>query len=130
MSRRTAQRVLWIAFLFLVPVPLLTFGAFVPTMRLLELTTVIVITIVVEGGHGVALLLLGLFAAHTLVFALLLWIAARILAGLLERIAPAAIGVVTLALVASGLVAAVAVPVYDSPFHARLPHTTLLEVYQ
>jgi len=130
MSRRTAQRVLWVAALFLVPVPLLTFGAFVPTMRLLELTTVILVTVLVEGAHGVALLLLALFGAHTLVFALLLWLAARLLAGLLERTAPAAIGVVTVALVAVGLVATIGVPVYDSPFHARLPHTTLLEVYQ
>ena len=49
MSRRTAQRVLWVAALFLVPVPLLTFGAFVPTMRLLELTTVILVSSTPQG---------------------------------------------------------------------------------
>ena len=55
MSRKTARRALWAAALFLVPVPLLAFAdAFVPTMRVVELALVVLITIFVEGPHGVA----------------------------------------------------------------------------
>lgn len=131
MSAKTARRILWVAALFLVPVPLMAFtDAFVPTMRLLQLTSVILIVILAEGAHGVAALLFGLFALHTVLYAALLWLAARLLTGLLERLAPAALGWVTIALVALGLAIAVSSDIYDSPFHARLPHTSLLEVYE
>ncbi|MDG2307250.1 MAG: hypothetical protein P8R42_21910 [Candidatus Binatia bacterium] len=131
MSRTTARRALWTAALFLAPVPLLAFAdAFVPTMRVVELALVVAITIFVEGSHGVALLLLGLLAAHIVVYGLLLWLGARVLAASIERAAPAALGGITLALIGAGLLVTIAFPVYDSPFHARLPHTSLLEVYQ
>ncbi len=131
MTQKTAQRLLWGAALFLVPVPLMAFAdAFVPTMRLLELTMVIVITVVVEGAHGVSLLLLGLFAAHTLVYAALLWFAARALTGVVERLAPAALGPTTAVVVIVGLIVALAMPVYDTPFHAHVPHASLVEVYR
>jgi hypothetical protein len=131
MSRKTARRALWAAALFLVPVPLLAFAdAFVPTMRVVELALVVLITIFVEGPHGVALLLLGLLAAHIVVYGLLLWLGTRIVAGSIERFAPGALAGITLALIGGGLLVTIAFPVYDSPFHARLPHTTLLEVYR
>ncbi len=131
MRRKTAQRALWVAALFLVPVPVLAFAeAFIPTMRIFELTLVVLITIVVEGAHGVALLLLGFFAGHALVYAAILWLAARVVTSLLERLSPAALGPATVALVTLGLLTAIALPIYDTPFHARLPHAGLLEVYR
>lgn len=131
MSRTNAQRALWIAALFLAPVPLLAFAdAFVPTMRIVELALVVLITIFIEGAHGVALLLLGLLAAHVVVYALILWLGARIVTAGIERAAPAALGSIIVALVGVGLLMTIAYPVYDSPFHAFLPHTTLLEVYR
>jgi len=131
MSRTVARRFLWIAALVLVPVPLLAFaGAVVPTARFVELAVVVLITIFVEGPGGVAPLLLGLFLVHALVYAALLWLAAWGLTWALERAAPAALRVVVWTLVLFGLGWTLSVPVYHTPFHARLPHATLLEVYR
>lgn len=131
MSRTTARRVLWAAALLLIPVPLLALGdAFVPTARLLELGLVVLVTIFVEGSGGVAPQLLALFFSHVLVYAALLWLAAGALTWAIHRTAPAALGTLTGAAVLAGILWTASVPVYDTPFHARLPHATLLEVYR
>lgn len=131
MSRPAAQRILWAAGLVLVPFPLLAFAdAFVPALRMLELSLIILIAIVVEGAHGVASLLFGLFFAHALVYAGVLWLGTQLLSRILARWFPRALAPATGVLVALGVVVALAFPVYDTPFHAHLPHANLLEVYR
>lgn len=134
MSRqeKLARRIFWAASLFLVPVPLLFFvgDPFVPTMRLAELATVVAITIAVEGPHGVAVQIFALLATHTVLYAGLFWLVARAAARVLARMTPASPGPAALAIVAVGFLLACVFPIYTSPFHARLPETTLLEVYQ
>ena len=130
-SRTAAQRVLWGAGLILVPFPLLAFAdAFVPTLRMLELALIILVAIVVEGAHGVAGLLFGLFFAHAVVYAGVLWLGTQLLTRALARWFPRALAPATGALVILSLVVAVAFPVYETPFHAHLPHANLLEVYR
>lgn len=130
MSRKTATVLLWITALLVVPVPTLLFGAVIPTLRIAELAGVVLITIFVEGAHGVALsLFLGLLG-HAAVYAGLLWVGARLLARLLERLAPNAVGGLTAGLVAIAVLAASVLPLYDTPFHATDPHARLLQVYR
>lgn len=130
MSRRTATLLLWITALLVVPAPTVLFGAVLPTLRIVELAGVVLITILVEGAHGVALsLFLGLLA-HAALYAGLLWVAARLLTGLLERLAPNALGGLTAALVTIAIVVASVLPLYDTPFHATDPHARLLQVYR
>lgn len=132
MQEKTARRLLWAAALFLVPVPLALFigDPFVPAMRYLELALVVLITIFVEGLHGMAGPIFGLLGAHVLLYIGLFWLVAWVVARGLARLVPSALGPATLAIVALGIAVTATVPVYDSPFHARLPETTLLEVYE
>ena len=130
MSRKTARRVLWVAALLLVPVPLLAIAeAFVPVARIFELGLVVLITILVEGPGGVAPILLTIFLVHAVVDAAVLWGVAWLLTWGLERVAPAALGPVVLALVVAGCVWGAALPIYHTPFHAQVADATLLEIY-
>lgn len=126
-----ARRLLWIAALLLVPVPLLIFTeAFVPTARLLELAGVVLITIFVEGSAGAAPAILGMFLVHALVYAILLWVACWLVTAAVARVAPRALGWVTFGLIAAAVTAGIATPLYHTPFQARTPYSTLFEVYQ
>ncbi len=130
MSRTRARRILFVAGLLLVPVPLFGLAdAFVPTTRLAELALVVAVTIAAEGAGGVAALLFGLFAVHVLVWALALWCAAWLLSWTLARLGPLALGRITVAAVLIGVIGASLFRIYDTPFHATLPHATLLELY-
>ena len=130
MPRATARRVLWVAGLLLVPVPLMALAdAFVPTARILELGLVVLITILVEGAAGIALLLLALFVGHAVVYAALLWLASWLVTWAIDRVVPTALGATTIVLVVVGVLWTSSMPVYDTPFHSRLPHATLLQVY-
>lgn len=73
MSPRTARCALWLAALLLVPLPMLQFGARVPSVHHLLLGGVCVVTAWIEGGGGVTGLLIALFFGHAVVYALGLW---------------------------------------------------------
>ena len=128
---KSTRRALWIASLLLVPVPLWVFAeAFVPTARLLELGTVVLITIAVEGPAGVAPLVLALFFGHAAVYTALLWVCSWIFCATIDRIYRPALTPLCTILILGGIVWALSSPVYTTPFHPDLPRSTLWEVYQ
>lgn len=128
---RTPRRILWIASLFLVPVPLWIFAmALVPTARLVELAIIVLITIAVEGPGGVGPLILALFLGHAALYAILLWMATWLLCMIVDKIYRPALGPLCALLILGAVLWSLSLPVYTTPFHANLPHSTLWEVYQ
>ena len=73
MSTRAARRLVWLALLFALPLPMLIFGAWIPVSRYLLLFGVCVAMRVAEGPGGVVWQLAALFLGHALVYAVLLY---------------------------------------------------------
>ena len=89
MSPLATRRILWLALLLLLPLPMLSFDGFIPVARYLLLGGVCIGMRIAEGPGGVVWQLTALFLAHAVVYALLLWagawLAARSLAALPSR---------------------------------------------
>jgi hypothetical protein len=116
MSPRAARRVLWLAALVLVPLPMAVFDAVMPVAGYLLLAAVCVGMRIAEGPGGVVWQMTALFASHALVYAGLLHLAARAIAGLLERLpAPARAAVVAIAVTGASAWALLRQP-YLTPF--------------
>lgn len=130
MSTRAARRILWLGLLCMLPLPMLQFGAWIPVTRFLLLALVTAGLVVTEGSGPVPLTALGLLLAHVLVYAALLWLAARLFVAALQRLLPSALAPVTLGLVAAGLVVTIAFPVYETPFAPVSPRANLLHVLE
>ena len=100
MSPRASRRVLFLTSLLLVPLPMLTFDAFVPVARYLLLGAVCVGMRIAEGPGGVVWQLAALFFGHAVVYGLLLWLAAwaagRALGALPARVRTGAIAFVVI----------------------------------
>jgi hypothetical protein len=126
-SVRGARRLLWIAALLLVPLPMLQFGAQVPVAQYLLLAGVCAALALFEGGGGILAILLALFLAHALVYALGLWAVAALAARLLGRLSPRARAAVTALVVLAGTAVALAGRPYVTPFD-RTPRGNLLSV--
>ena len=127
MSPRATRRVLFLALLVLVPLPMFAFDALVPVARYLLLGAVCIGMRFVEGPGGVVWQLAALFFGHALVYGVafwaVAWAAARALGGL-----PASLrgSVVASAIIAAALWAVLAEP-YRTPF-GRSAHANLIEV--
>ena len=130
MSARAPRRVLWIAALVLVPLPMLQFGADVPVVRYLILAGLTLALIVAEGAGWVGTTFLLLFLGHALVYGALLWVAAWAAARALHRWAPRRAGAVALGLAALGLVGALVARPYVTPFSSVSLRSNLPVVFQ
>lgn len=116
MSPRTARHFVWLALLFVVPLPMLVFGAWIPVARYLLLAGVCVAMRVAEGPGGVVWQLTAMFLGHALVYAGLLRIAAWLATRALRPLAtPLRTGVVAVGVLA-GLAWATATTPYVTPF--------------
>jgi hypothetical protein len=128
MSVLTCRRLLWIALLLTLPLPLLVIdAALVPVARFLLLGGVCVAVMLVEDAGGVVGVLALVFLAHACVYAGLLWLLAFAIARGLRGLAPRRRAALTLAALALGLVAVTATRPYRTPF-ARAPRGNLVEV--
>jgi hypothetical protein len=116
MSPRAARRVLWLAALLLVPVPLLVFDACAPVASYLLLAAVCVGMRVAEGPGGVVWQLTALFLAHAVVYAGLLHLAASLAARATAPLPAAARAAVVVVAVAAGVGFALIGEPYVTPF--------------
>ncbi len=130
MSPRGVRRLLWLAAIFLVPVPLIGVASgWAPTAYLLELAGLTLAFGVVESLQGVTLALLASFGVPALLYVALLWPLAWLVARLITPLAPLTRLRAALLIVMLGAGYATVRPVYDTPFSNRSPRATLLEVY-
>ena len=131
MSRRALRRLLWLAALAALPVPILGIGSgSVPPLHHLELGVLALVFTALERAQGIGPLLAALFLGQALVYALGLWLAAGLAAAALSRLPPLSRTRVAFFLVVLGLALAVAQPIYHTPYSARSAHSTLLDVYR
>jgi len=124
---RGARRLLWIAALLLVPLPMLQFGAQVPVAQYLLLAGVCAAVAVVESGGGVLALLLALFLSHAIVYGLLLWLVAALAARVLGQFSPRARAIASASVLLAGLAVALFGQPYVTPFD-RAPRGNLATV--
>jgi len=130
MSAWRARLLVWVAFLVAMPVPLVVAGrGRVPVGVLVELTAATLAVGALERADGAVRILATVLVVQIVFWAVVAWLAARLVVGALRRVARRGFGRATLLLVVTGLVIALILPVYRSPFHASRARQTLLEVY-
>ena len=128
MSVRAARWLLFGVFALTVPAPLLgPFDAFAPAVRYLLLASVTGAIAVVEGAAGPVPGILALFALHALVYLVLAWLGAWLVARLTRRFSPAARRAAVFAISGALLLAALVFDLYRTPFGPR-PTSNLLGV--
>jgi hypothetical protein len=128
MSSRATRRLLWIAALAIVPLPMLQFHELAPVTRYLLLAGVVAGLMWTEGTGTIPWIFFGLMLGHALVYAGLLWTAAWALARGLRALAPSRAGALALLLVAGGVILTLAFDVYRTPFAAESLHANLWTV--
>jgi hypothetical protein len=126
MSARRFRRALFAIAFVAAPVPIVLLGpGHVPPAQLAELGAAALVFGLAESLRGVVGLTALIFLAEALVYGVALWLVAGLAARTLGRWRGPVLAIaVLLALVAC------AVPVYRTPYHARQPEVTLLEVYR
>ena len=130
MSVRRARLLVWIALLVAMPVPLVIVGhGRVPVGTLVELAGATVAVGVLERADGAIGILALVLLAHVMLWTVVAWLVARALVAALRGVAGRAVGSATALLLAAGLLVAVMLPIYRSPFHSSRARQTLLEVY-
>jgi hypothetical protein len=131
MSPRGVRRLLWLAAILLVPVPLIGLGSgWVPTAHLFELALLTLGFGLIESMQGVTLALLASFLIPALFYVALLWPLAWGVARVLAPLAPLTRFRAALLIVMLGAGYAIARPVYETPFSSHSAHSTLLGVYR
>jgi hypothetical protein len=123
--RRAWRRVVFVALLVLLPVPMLLFDGRVPTANLYLMSAVCAAFWAREGAAGPVRTVTLLLAAHAAAYTVLLWGVAWVADRGLDRLSPRARRLCVLVPVAIAAAVALAVPVYVTPF-ARTPRSTLL----
>jgi hypothetical protein len=117
MSVRSARRLLFLAVVLVVPLPMLgPFDALVPPVRYIILSSAGLAVATVEGAAGPVPMILMLFAAHAVVYLVLAWLTAWIAARLLAVLSPRARRNTVLATCAAMLFVALATRFYRTPF--------------
>lgn len=130
MSPRALRRLLWIAAVFAVPLPILALGpGLVPAAHQLELGLLALAFGVVESAQGVTLVLAAAFLIPGLVYAAGLWLGAWLLARALAKLPSTTRTRAALLLVMLGVAFALVEPIYVTPFSSRSARSSLLGVY-
>jgi hypothetical protein len=131
LSARQARLVIWLACLVAIPVPLAAVGrGRMPVGGLVELAAATLALGALERADGVVRILTLLLVAQIVFWAVVAWLAARLIVGVLGRIVRRGLGRATLVVVGTLLAIALVLPIYRSPFHASRARQTLLEVYE
>lgn len=126
MSPGAARFALWGIAVVAVPVPILLLGpGAVPPAQIAQLGFAALAFGLAESLRGVVGWTALIFLGQALLYALALWLAASVVA---RRAGPARSLLVAVG-VAFALVACF-VAIYPTPYHARRPQVTLLEVYR
>jgi hypothetical protein len=131
MSPRAIRRLLWLAALAALPVPLVGMSeALVPPLHQLELGALALAFTLAERAQGVGPLVSALFLGQGLLWALILFAGAALAARALVRVPPFARTRLVLFVVVLGLALAAAQPIYRTPYSSRSAESTLLGVYR
>ena len=129
MSARSTGWLLFAAFAFTVPFPAVgPFGGSAPAVHHAALFAATGAVAVVEGTAGPVLQILVLFAVHALATLALCGLAAWLVARLLAPLPPRTRAVVAGVMCAVLLAAAIAFPLYETPF-GRAPTANLFGVF-
>jgi hypothetical protein len=124
------RRLLFLAAIFAVPLPILAVGpGLVPAAHQLELGLLALAFGAIESTQGVTLVLAAAFLVPGLLYTALLWVAAWLLARALAKLPSTTRTRAALFLVMLGVAFAVAEPVYVTPFSSRSARSSLLGVY-
>jgi hypothetical protein len=130
MSTRGARRIVWLALVVGLPVPLALVGrGWMPAGAMVELAVATLAVGLRERLDGVLPTLVAVLLLQATVWAVVCWLGATIVVRGLVAVAPRSLGRATVALVVLAALLASAVPIYRSPFHATRAHQTLVEVY-
>ncbi len=130
MTRSTARRLLWIVVLTTLPVPFfLGEPELAPVLRLAFLTSLMGAVLVAEGGSTLAAFV-GLGAAQTLGYGLLLWLSASLVAGVLEGFRTSAARSAVVAIIAIVLFAASFSEIYDTPLSSSRSRSSLFQIFE
>lgn len=130
MSGRTARRLLFAAALITLPVPFyLGATELSPVVRLAFLSSLLSAVALAEGGTTLALLA-ALGVVQTLLYALLLWAFATLLAWLLGVLRPAALRGVLVTSLAIALLAMSLLPIYQTPLSSTRPRSNLVHLFE
>lgn len=128
-ERATSRRVLWLVALFTVPLPYYLGGfEIAPAARLLFLTAIVLAVVVTEGAAGYQGSFAMLAAVQSVVWLLLLWGAAALLAFFLQRVAHPA-RTALLALLCAALLVASLFEIYQTPISSRAAHANLAGLF-
>ena len=124
----STRRILWLAALLLVPLPMFRFEAVIPVARYVLLGGVTGGLILSEGTGTIPNLFFLLMTLHALVYAGLLYAASWLLARVLAALAPRPAPWLALALVVAASLVALSHEIYVTPFAAVSPRASLLDV--
>jgi hypothetical protein len=127
---RDLRWVLWTAAFCMLPVPL--FGvspALVPPLHQLELGALALAFTVLEQAQGMGALLSALFLGQALLWGLVLFPPASLLARPLGRLSPRARTRATVALIVFAFALADVYPIYRTPYSNRSAESPLLRMY-
>jgi hypothetical protein len=131
MSRRALARILWLAFLVTVPVPFFLVEIGIePVASMIQKLGFTLVLIAAESGAGAITLSAWILGVQTVLAAVLLWVAARIVAASVDRAAGRLATAVVVAVVAILVIVACVVPIYRTPFRTGGLHATLPEVFE
>ena len=130
MSRKSTRRLLWLVALATLPVPYyLGEAELAPVLRLAFLTGLLTSVAVVEGGFAtVSIAAMGI--AQTLLYALLLSLAARLLARAVTLLPSALLRRAAVACLAIGLCAASLLPIYETPLSSSRLRSSLWQLFE
>ena len=119
------RRFLFVALVFLLPVPMLVFDGRVPTANLYLMSAICAAVWAHEGAAGPVRTVTLLLATHAVVYTVVLWGMAWVADRVLSRLSPRTRRVCVLVPVAVATAVALTVAVYVTPF-GRTPRSTLL----
>ncbi len=132
MSHAWTRNLMFLTLFCVWPLPLLGLeGSFVPAARFLQLGVSLVALILIEGSGGIVGLITGLMLGHAIVYGILLWIGASLLARFVfsridDVVRPRVVIVVMAFFIAWGIFSRP----YDTQFHHSHAHASLAELYQ
>src|SRR5262245_18111653 len=119
MSVRRARWLVWIALLVAMPVPLVIVGhGRVPVGALVQLAGATLAIGVLERADGAVGILALVLLVQVMLWTVVGWLVARVLVAALRGVAGRALGTATALLLVAGLVVALMLPIYRSPFHS------------
>jgi len=129
MSVRTTRWLLFLVFAITVPLPLLgPLYAFAPAARYGILASVTAAVAITEGASGPVPLIFLLFALHAVIYLVLEWLFAWLMARGLSRLSSTSQRALVFAICGVLLVGSVALDLYRTPF-GTLPRSNLLGLF-